>query len=69
MMNGYRYEFEKPIAELEHRLEEARKSSAKDRHPDALKALEVQLEQLKRETYGHLTPWQRVQLARHPQRP
>ena len=68
-MDGYRYDFEKPIAELEHRLQEARKSPAKDRKPDALKTLEVQLEQLKREIYGHLTPWQRVQIARHPQRP
>jgi acetyl-CoA carboxylase carboxyl transferase subunit alpha len=68
-MNGYRYEFEKPIADLEHRLHEARKSPDRARHPDTLKALELQLEQLKRDIYGHLTPWQRVQLARHPQRP
>jgi acetyl-CoA carboxylase carboxyl transferase subunit alpha len=68
-MNGYRYEFEKPIAELEHRLQEAQRSADRHRHPDTLKSLEVQLEQLKRKVYGALTPWQRVQLARHPQRP
>ncbi len=68
-MNGYRYEFEKPIAELEHRLQEAQKADERERHPDVLKALEVQLEQLKRKIYGSLTPWQRVQIARHPQRP
>jgi acetyl-CoA carboxylase carboxyl transferase subunit alpha len=68
-MNGYRYDFEKPIAELEHRLEEARKSPERERHPEVAKALEQQLEQLKRDVYGRLTPWQRVQLARHPQRP
>jgi len=68
-MNGYRYEFEKPIAELEHRLQEAQKAPDRERHPEALKTLEVQLEQLKRKIYGSLTPWQRVQIARHPQRP
>ena len=68
-MNGYRYDFEKPIAELEHRLREAEKSPDRGKHPDVLKTLEVQLEQLKRKVYGNLTAWQRVQLARHPQRP
>jgi acetyl-CoA carboxylase carboxyl transferase subunit alpha len=66
-MDGYRYDFEKPIAELEHRLQEARKGT--DKRPEVLRGLETQLEQLKRKVYGQLTPWQRVQLARHPQRP
>jgi len=65
--NGYRYDFEQPIVEVERRLQEARKDAA--RHPAAVRTLEVQLEQLKRKVYDHLTPWQRVQLARHPQRP
>jgi len=68
-MNGYRYDFEKPIAELEHRLQEARKGVERSKSPESLKSLEAQLEQLKRKVYGSLTPWQRVQLARHPQRP
>ncbi len=68
-MNGYRYDFEKPIAELEHRLQELQKTGDAERHPEARKALVAQLEQLKRKIYGELTPWQRVQLARHPQRP
>ena len=68
-MNGYRYDFEKPIAELEHRLREAEQSPDREKRPDLLKTLEAQLEQLKRRVYGNLTPWQRVQLARHPQRP
>ena len=68
-MNGYRYDFEKPIAELEHRLQEAQKDAGRDRHPELVKSLEAQLEGLKRTIYGGLTPWQRVQLARHPQRP
>jgi len=68
-MNGYRYEFEKPIAELEHRLQELQRTGEAERHPEARKALVAQLEQLKRKIYGELAPWQRVQLARHPQRP
>ena len=68
-MNGYRYDFEKPIAELEHRLREAEKAADRERRPESVRALAQQLEQLKRTVYGRLTPWQRVQLARHPQRP
>ena len=68
-MNGYRYDFEKPIAGLEHRLQEARKGPERDRRPETIRTLEVQLEQVKRKVYTSLTPWQRVQLARHPQRP
>ncbi len=69
-MNGYRYEFERPIAELERRLEEARKAADDNEQPSAaVRELEVQVEQLKQKIYGQLTPWQRVQLARHPQRP
>lgn len=68
-MNGYRYDFEKPIAELEHHLQEARQSPDRERRPETIKALETRLEQLKRTIYANLTPWQRVQLARHPQRP
>ncbi len=69
LSNGYRYDFEKPIAELEHKLSELRKAPEREKRPDAIKALETQLEALKRKIYGNLTPWQRVQLARHPQRP
>jgi len=69
IMNGYRYDFEKPIAELEQRLQELQKASGREAPPEARKALAAQLEQLKRKIYGNLTPWQRVQLARHPQRP
>ena len=67
LMNGYRYDFEQPVVELERRLRDAQKDPAKN--PEAVKTLAVQLEQLQRKIYGNLTPWQRVQLARHPQRP
>lgn len=68
LLNGlYRYEFEKPVAELEHRLREARKESHHD--PAAIRTFEIQREQLKRKIYTNLTAWQHVQLARHPLRP
>ena len=64
-------EFEKPIEELEHKIEEmkhlAHGSGVKV--DEAVKALEVKLENLKKEIFGNLTRWQRVQLARHPERP
>ncbi len=68
-MGNYRYDFEKPIAEFEQRLQEVERAGGRQKHPDLAKNLEQQLDQLKRKIYGGLTPWQRVQLARHPLRP
>jgi acetyl-CoA carboxylase carboxyl transferase subunit alpha len=64
-------EFEKPISELEKKIEEL-KDFVSDKRIDLsseVRRLEEKLEHLKKETYGNLTAWQRVQLARHPQRP
>jgi len=64
-------EFEKPIAELESKIEELRSCAATE-HMDfseEIRTLEEKCEQLKRQIYGNLTPWQRVLIARHPQRP
>lgn len=68
-MNGL--DFEKPIVELEKRIQELKKfiSDKKIDLSSEVKRLEDKLQQLKRDTYGNLTAWQRVQLARHPQRP
>jgi acetyl-CoA carboxylase carboxyl transferase subunit alpha len=68
-MATYRFEFEKPLAEIEQRLQELDRSGGRQKQPDVVKGLEQQLEQTKRKIYGNLTPWQRVQLARHPLRP
>ncbi|MEW6075006.1 MAG: acetyl-CoA carboxylase carboxyltransferase subunit alpha [Candidatus Omnitrophota bacterium] len=68
-MNGL--DFEKPILELEKKIKEL-KSFIADRKIDLsseLKNLEAKLEDLKKTTYTAMTPWQRVQIARHPQRP
>jgi acetyl-CoA carboxylase carboxyl transferase subunit alpha len=64
-------EFEKPIEELEHKIDEM-KHLAHGSGVDvdkAVQALEIKLESLKKEIFGNLTRWQRVQLARHPERP
>jgi len=64
-------DFEKPIIELEKKIEEL-KSFIADKNIDLsseVSRLEDKLKQLTRETYGNLTAWQRVQIARHPQRP
>lgn len=64
-------EFEKPIIELEKKINELKKFTT-DKKIDLsgeVKKLEEKLEQLRKSIYGKLTPWQRVQLSRHPQRP
>src|SRR3989338_1339658 len=64
-------DFEKPIVELEKKIQELKKFIL-DKKIDLaseVSRLQGKLEQLKKDTYGSLTPWQRVQIARHPQRP
>jgi acetyl-CoA carboxylase carboxyl transferase subunit alpha len=64
-------DFEKPVLELEQKIEELR-GSATQGGIDAgreLEDLERKAESLRREIYASLTPYQRVQLARHPRRP
>lgn len=64
-------DFEKPIAELEKKIQELRHfiSDKKIDLSSEVKRLEDKLEHLKKDTYTNLSAWQRVQLARHPQRP
>ena len=64
-------EFEKPLLELESRIDELR-SFADDQNIDVAKELsklEVKAEDLRRQIYGKLTRWQVTQIARHPRRP
>jgi len=63
--------FEKPIVELENKIQELKKfiSDKKIDLSSEVRHLEDKLEHLKKDTYSNLTAWQRVQLARHPQRP
>lgn len=64
-------DFEKPIVELEKKIQELKKYVA-DKKIDLsseVKRLEEKLEHLKKDTYSNLTAWQKVQIARHPNRP
>ncbi len=64
-------DFEKPIAELDARVAELRDTaSASELNIEAeIDRLEAKSERLLRETYAKLTPWQKTQVARHPERP
>lgn len=65
-------EFEKPIVELEQRLEEMRRFDAENSSAAltaSIQALEVRIQELRKSVYKNLTHWQRVQIARHPNRP
>jgi acetyl-CoA carboxylase carboxyl transferase subunit alpha len=62
-------DFEKPIFELEQKLEEMKKSSDRLGIEKEIARIESKVSQLKEELYKDLTRWQRVQLARHPDRP
>ena len=70
-MKKHSLEFEKPLLDLEKQLEEIVKSSH-DSDLDfstEIKAIEKKIEHTKRLVYSDLTPWQKVQLSRHPNRP
>ena len=64
-------DFEKPIAELEVELDQMREK-AQSGNMDLsaeISALEGKLGELRQEVYENLSPWQRVQIARHTARP
>ncbi|MBN1913110.1 MAG: acetyl-CoA carboxylase carboxyltransferase subunit alpha [Candidatus Omnitrophica bacterium] len=64
-------DFEKPIIELERKIQELRgfTSDKKIDLSSEVRRLEDKLEYLKKDIYGNLTAWQKVQIARHPKRP
>ena len=61
-------EFEKPIFELEQKIEEIKNLSDNVDVTDEVKTLEKKVSQLRENIFSNLTRWQRVQLARHPER-
>lgn len=64
-------DFEKPIAELQARIDELRDTAA-DGAVDIdaeVGKLQAKSDRLLKETYARLTPWQKTQVARHPERP
>jgi acetyl-CoA carboxylase carboxyl transferase subunit alpha len=62
-------DFEKPIIELEKKIEEMRRYSESLDIASEIKTLEDKVNQLRKSVYDGLTRWQKVQLARHPDRP
>ena len=65
-------DFEKPVAELEAKVEELRAMGETDNAvsvTDEISRLEVKAALALKELYRDLTPWQKTQVARHPQRP
>ena len=64
-------DFEKPIAELQSRIDELRRTAeggAVDIQAE-ITPLQAKAERLLQDTYARLTPWQKTQVARHPERP
>jgi acetyl-CoA carboxylase carboxyl transferase subunit alpha len=68
---AYVLEFEKPLRELVRQLEELRQRSLETNVDVAneIRAIERKIETTQRDIYSNLTPWQKVQIARHPKRP
>jgi acetyl-CoA carboxylase carboxyl transferase subunit alpha len=70
-MESQPLDFEKPIFELQRRLQDLKNHS--DEHDldfdSEVEAMETKIRETRREIYGSLTAWQRVQIARHTQRP
>lgn len=65
------FDFEKPIQELEDQLEEVKKVHEKGKidMQNKIHELEEKILETKKEVYGKLNGWQRVQISRHPDRP
>ena len=68
---AYTYlEFEKPISDLESKIENLKTSSKEDNQvSEEISKISNQIESITKEIYGNLDIWQKVQVARHPHRP
>jgi acetyl-CoA carboxylase carboxyl transferase subunit alpha len=70
-MNKQTLDFEKPLVELEQKIEELKKQS-EDRNIDLggeIRGMQNKLESMRSQIYGNLSAWQRVQISRHIARP
>lgn len=63
------YDFEQPIVDLENKINEIKALTGSDEYSKEIIELEKKLQELKVNIYGRLTRWQKVQIARHPDRP
>lgn len=69
--NTFTLDFERPVRDLENQIEELKQASLRPEVDisSEIKALQKKVSQLIKEIYGNLSPWERVQLSRHPNRP
>ncbi|MEN6511958.1 MAG: acetyl-CoA carboxylase carboxyltransferase subunit alpha [Chloroherpetonaceae bacterium] len=63
------YDFEQPIVDLENKINEIKALTGSNEYSKEIIELEKKLEELKKNIYSRLTRWQKVQIARHPDRP
>ena len=68
-MKDYYLEFEKPIQEIDLKILELKSDESSDEKSSELSSLELARESTIKEIFSNLSRWDRVQLARHPQRP
>src|SRR3954466_12431386 len=68
---AYTLEFEKPLRDLSAQLDQLRQQSLENNLDlgNEIAAIERKIETTQRDIYSSLTPWQKVQIARHPKRP
>lgn len=67
----YTLDFEKPLIALQEQLEQLKKLSQDNGVPmdNEIAAIELKIKETKGNIYAHLTAWQKIKIARHPQRP
>src|SRR5438105_13108669 len=69
----HQLDFEKPIAELQSKLEELRKHPEKHSlgisFEEEVAVIEKKIEETKRQIFANLSAWDRIKIARHPKRP
>jgi acetyl-CoA carboxylase carboxyl transferase subunit alpha len=71
LINNFTLDFEKPVRELENQIKELKDASS---HPEIdisneIKGLQVKVDTMLKDIYENLSPWERVLLSRHPNRP
>lgn len=71
LLNNYTLDFEKPVRDLENQIKELQEASLRPEIDISkeIKALQKKVTILIKDIYTNLTPWERVQLSRHPNRP
>ena len=72
ILDQHALDFEKPVKELENQIEELKQVSNRQGSFDItgeIKGLQDKVDRLVADIYSNLTPWDRVQLSRHPNRP